>query len=90
MDLQVRHQEPDDYLVRFTLDSGEVVEALGRTVYDPPVPFADAGEVFHFLVMQNTPGELVYRELNAIDSEWESKVESRRRANDKASRGDGA
>ncbi len=86
VDLAVARGAPDDYTVRFTLDSGKVIETTGREVYDPPAPFADAAEVFFFLILQNTPAELVYRELNAVDPAWEAKVEARRRANDQASR----
>jgi len=86
VDLAVARGAPDDYTVRFTLDSGKVIEATGLEVYDPPAPFADAAEVFFFLILQNTPAELVYRELNAVDPAWEAKVEARRRANDQASR----
>jgi hypothetical protein len=85
VDLSVVEQAPDDYLVQFTLDSGEVTRTTGREVYDPPVPFGDAAEVYFFLIMQNTPAELVYRELNAIDPAWEEKVEARRRANNEES-----
>jgi hypothetical protein len=77
--LQIARTKPDDYQVRFTLEPGEVIEATGRSVYDPPVPFEDAADVFSFLIMQGTPAELVYRELNALDPQWESKVDERRR-----------
>jgi len=80
VELQIARTQPDDYQVRFTLDSGAVIEATGRTFYDPPVPFEDAAEVFSFLIMQGTPAELVYRELIALDPQWESKVEERRRS----------
>src|SRR5581483_1050105 len=44
VDLAVARGAPDDYTVRFTLDSGKVIEATGLEVYDPPAPFAGAAE----------------------------------------------
>lgn len=72
----------DDFLVRMTLESGEVLEVSGRSVYDPPVPFAGVDDLFGFLIMQDTPVELIDRELGRIDPDWEAAVEARRRSND--------
>jgi hypothetical protein len=69
--------DPDDFLITFALDSGETLAVCGRDVYDPPFPFKNAEEVFGFLAIQDTPADLVYRELNAIDGEWEAAVEAR-------------
>ena len=75
----------DDYRIKFKLEDGSTVEALGRSVYDPPAPFENLADVFGFLIMQSTPADLVYRELGAIDPNWEAVVEARLRANDAAS-----
>ena len=40
----------DDFLVRMTLETGQVLEVSGRSVYDPAVPFAGVEDVFGFLV----------------------------------------
>lgn len=85
VDLSVE-RHADDYLVRFTLENGEVLEATGRTVYDPPLPFEDLADVFGFLILQSTPAQLIDRELGELDPEWEAIVAERRRANDQASR----
>jgi len=80
VDLRVVPMDPDDFLVSFQLDTGTDLTVCGRDVYDPPLPFSDASEVFYFLTMQNTPPALIYRELNALDPGWEEKVEARRKA----------
>jgi hypothetical protein len=79
-DLHVEQGVPDDYVVTFVLDSGETLVARGRDVYDPPKPFSDGAEVFGFLLFQNTPAELVYRELDRVDPGWEARFAARREA----------
>jgi hypothetical protein len=70
--------DPDDFSVSFTLESREELALCGREFYDPPKPFVDAFDVWSFLVMQSTPPELLSRELEAIDTDWEALVARRR------------
>jgi hypothetical protein len=84
VDLRVTRMDPDDFLVSFVLGSGETIALCGRDVCDPPLPSMDAAEVFGFLWAQNTPPELAYRELNAVDPQWEAGVEARRNSQSSA------
>jgi hypothetical protein len=81
-DLTIEATAPDDHRITFTVESGAVVSVLGRDVYDPPVPFSDAFELWAFLIVQNTPMELIERELTSVDPHWEDVVTQRRPRND--------
>ena len=77
-ELAIEPLTPDDHRVTFTLESGATVTVLGRDIYDPPMPLSDAFELWVFLIVQNTPVELIARELSLIDPHWEDVVAKRR------------
>ena len=81
-DLAIEAVAPDDHRITFTVESGAVVSVLGRDVYDPPVPLSDAFDLWAFLIVQNTPVDLIERELSSIDPLWEDVVAERRPRHD--------
>jgi len=85
-DAEVIERGAGDLAVRLRLDDGTCHTFGGQDYYDPPRPFADAADVFFFLVTLNTPAPVMDRALTAADPNWEAKVQAYRRANDAASR----
>lgn len=83
-DLAIEPVAPDDHRITFTVESGAEVRVLGRDVYDPPTPPSDAFELWAFLILQNTPADLISRELSRIDPRWEDLVTERRPRHDLA------
>jgi hypothetical protein len=81
-DLAIEEVAPDDHRITFTVESGAVVTVLGRDVYDPPAPLSDAFDLWAFLIVQNTPVNLIARELSRIDPHWEDVVTERRPRHD--------
>lgn len=77
IDLAIETVPPDDHRLTFTVESGERVTVMGRDVYDPPAPLFDAFELWAFLIMQNTPADLIERELSKLDPHWEDVVAER-------------
>ncbi len=65
---------PGDLAVRLTLDDGTCHKFGGRDYYDPPRPFADAADVFFFLVTPNTPPGGHGPAVTAADPDWEAKI----------------
>ena len=77
VDLRVVRLEPDDFEVTFSFDTGGTDSVRGRDRSGLDAPFVDAFDLWTFLVSQDTPPELLDRELSLIQSDWDRFVARR-------------
>lgn len=81
--VEITQSSPSVIDVRLTLDTGTTLDVSLNDIYEPRASSVGIVDLYSFLLMRNTPPDVLQRALDEFDPDWEGKVQAWKRENDR-------